>query len=65
MLQNIQYIEDSNRSSPVNQDSLNNGFMSGTVSPSRTPHHSRDLTGEEKATLLGVPTTNNDTHDGS
>lgn len=59
MFQNLQYIEDSNRSSPINQDSLNNGYISGTVSPSRTPH-SNDQSAEEKITLLGVPTSSNE-----
>lgn len=64
--QNLQYIEDSNRSSPVNQDSLNNGYMSGTVSPSRTPRHTSDLTGEEKTNLLSVQaSTNNEDAQGT
>lgn len=47
----IKYIEDSARSSPVQTDSLNNGFISGPVSPSRTPNTVEQT--EEKATLLG------------
>ena len=51
LCQNMHYIEDSCCSSPTQTDSLNNGFISGTVSPSRTPNTTDNI--EEKATLLG------------